>query len=179
MLKNLRNNFRYDWPLHFIMLLTGWLPDNVLFLRLRGALAKHFLGSCGKNFRVGRNVVLYNPSEIHIGSNVYIAYGAWLAAGGAIRIEDEAMLGPYTVLASANHTRENGSFRYSDPERLVISIGRGSWIGAHATIMAGVAIGKGSLVASGAIVSRGNYPDDAFLAGVPAVFKKIITDRQI
>lgn len=179
MIKNLIRNIRYDWPLHFVLLLTNWLPDNVIFLRLRGLLAKFFLGSCGKDFRLGRNITIYNSSLMHVGDNVYIAFGGWFAAGGVINIEDEVMFGPYVVLSAGNHTRSNGSFRYGGSERLDITIGRGSWVGAHSTILGGAFIGKGSLVASGATVTREIYPDDSFLAGVPAIIKKNkITDSE-
>lgn len=179
MIKNLLRNIRYDWPMHFVLLLTNWLPDNVLLMRVRGALASFFLGSCGKNLRMGRNITFYDSSSIRIGNNVYIAFGGWFAAGGVIQIDDEAIFGPYVVLAAGNHTRSNGSFRYGGSERLDITIGRGSWVGAHSTILGGASIGKGSLVASGATVTRGNYPDDSFLAGVPAVIKKNkITDSE-
>ncbi|MCO5259133.1 MAG: hypothetical protein M9916_03230 [Crocinitomicaceae bacterium] len=53
---NLIRLLRYDWPLHFVLLLTNWLPDNVVFLRLRGYLAHFFFLSCGKNLRLGRNL---------------------------------------------------------------------------------------------------------------------------
>jgi acetyltransferase-like isoleucine patch superfamily enzyme len=169
---------RYEWPLHIVILFTNWLPDNVFFFHARGFLMRPFFASCGKKFRVARNIAFYNPSEIHIGNDVFIAYGGWIAAGGWIRIADEVMFGPYVVLSASNHTRKEGSFRYGEPEMLNISIGRGSWIGAHATILGGVSIGSGTVVGSGATVVRGKYPDDSFLAGVPAVLKKKIVDRE-
>lgn len=167
---------RHDWPLHFVLLLTNWLPDNVVFLRLRGFLAKPFLGSCGKDLRLGRNITLYNPAHMHIGDHVYLAYGCWLLAADEVKIGDEVLFGPYTVLSSGNHSRMNGSFRFGEQKKKPIIVGHGSWIGAHATILGGATIGKGSLVASGATVVRGIYPDDAFLAGVPAVFKNKVKD---
>src|SRR5690348_14143761 len=113
---------RYDWPLHLVMLLANWLPDNVPLLRLRGLLIKPFLGSCGRNLRVGRNVTLYNPSRISLGNDVYIAYGCWFMAGGEISIGDEVMFGPYSVTVSANHTRAKGSFRFGSPRCSTIVI---------------------------------------------------------
>ena len=95
---------RYDLPLHFVLVLTNWLPDNVPFMRFRGWLASFFLAECGKNLTLGRNITLYNPSKIAIGSNVYIAYGCWLSATEKIVIEDEVLFGPYCVLTAGDHT---------------------------------------------------------------------------
>ena len=159
---------RYDWPLHFVLLLTNWLPDNVVFLRLRGLLASFFLGSCGNNLRLGRNITFYNPSRIHIGENVYIAFGCWFMAGEEISIGNEVLFGPYCVVVSSNHRRaENGSFRYGIPDKRPIYIGDGSWMAAMVTITAGSMIGKGSLVAAGSVVS-GTVPSDVMAGGVPA-----------
>ncbi len=168
---------RHDWPLHFILLFTNWLPDNVICLRLRGMLATPFFGSCGKNLLLGRNITFYNPSAFNLGRDIYIAYGCWLLSAGDVIIADEVMFGPYVVLAAGNHTRMAGSFRHGEAEKLKISVGRGTWVGAHSTIMAGALIGNGSLVASGATVLRGDYPENAFLAGVPAITKKVIQER--
>jgi len=48
---------RYDWPLHLVLLLTNTLPDNVLFMRLRGFLLRPFFKKCGHNFRVARGII--------------------------------------------------------------------------------------------------------------------------
>ena len=165
---------RYDLPLHFILFLTNWLPDNAPFLRLRGALAQPFFGTCGSNFRLGRNVTFYNPFRIHFGRDVYIAYGCWFLARDKIRIGNEVMFGPYVVLSTGNHTRLDGSFRFGPIKYLPISISDGAWIGAHSTILGGASLGKGCLVGSNACVTRGNVPDNAFVAGVPAGLKQIL-----
>src|SRR5690349_14042326 len=105
---------RYDWPLHIVLFLTNWLPDNVIFLRLRGTLSRPFLGSCGHTLNIGRNVNFYNPSLICLGSHVHVSYGCVFLADDRISVDDEVMLGPYCVLASGNHTRAGGSYRFGD-----------------------------------------------------------------
>jgi len=158
---------RHDWPAHFVCVFTNWLPDNVPFLRLRGAGLRPFLGSCGKNLRVGRNVTFYNPSQIFLGNDVFVAYGCWFMAGEKIRIGDEVMIGPYCVVSSSEHTRQGRSFRYGVQKSAPIVIGDGSWLAAHITVTAGVTIGSGALVAAGAVVSC-DVPDNVMAGGVPA-----------
>lgn len=164
---------RYDWPLHFVLFFTNWLPDNVIFLRLRGWLASHFLGACGNDLRIGRNVTFYNPSQVHFGKNIYIAYGCWFNAGAEIKLEDEVQVGPYCVIVSSDHTISGYSFRYSEPSRLPIHIGVGSWLGSHVVVTSGSRIGEGSAIAAGAIVVE-NIPDFCLAGGVPAkIIKKL------
>lgn len=167
---------RYDWPIHFVLLLTNWLPDNVIFLRLRGFLSGFFMGSCGENLRLGRNVTFYNPTGIHIGSNVYIAYGCWFVAGGQITIGNDVMFGPYVVISAGNHTRINQSFRSGSIEYLPVSVGSGTWVGSHVTLLGGACVGTGCLVGSNACVTKGNIPDNSFVAGVPAIVKKDLNE---
>src|SRR5215469_4640763 len=150
---------RYDWPLHLVLLLTNWLPDNVIFLRLRGALASPFFGACGKNLRLGRNLTFYNPSQMRLGSNIYIAYGCWFMSGGQIEIGDEVLFGPYCVVVASNHTRKDGSFRYGPTQDAPICIERGAWIAAQVAITAGSVVGHGTLVAAHAVVT-GTLPPD-------------------
>jgi len=162
---------RYDWPLHFILLLTNWLPDNVICIRLRGLLAKPFFKKCGKSLGIGRNVVFYNPSEIEIGNWVYIAYGCWFLSPMSIIIEDEVLLGPYNVISTANHTRRNNSFRFGPPEGGPITLKRGCWIGAHCTILPGTVIGVGTVVGANTVVS-GSVPDNSLYSGKLGEVKK-------
>lgn len=167
---------RFDWPLHFILLLTNWLPDNVIFFRLRGALARHFLGSCGSNLRLGRNVTLSNPSKIHLGSHIYIAYGCWFSSGDEIIVGDEALFGPYCVIVSAEHVRQQNSFRFGEPLNAKIVIGKGTLCASRVTVTAGTVIGDGTLIGSGAVVTT-NIPPNVMAAGVPARVLKVLSEE--
>ncbi len=159
---------RYDWPLHFVLLLTNWLPDNTVFLKFRGYLAHFFIGSCGHNLRIGRNIVFYNPQTIHLGTDVYIAYGSWFVGAEKIIIGDEVMFGPYCVVVAGNHTKTDGSFRFGQTNDKPIHIEKGTWIGAHVTITAGAHIGSGCLVGANSAVLSGSVPSNSLIAGNPA-----------
>lgn len=165
-MKNLIRLIRYDWPLHIVLVLTNWLPDNVVILRFRGFLARPFFNRCGANLRLGRNLTFYNPSKIAIGRDVYIAEGNWFAAGEEISIGKEVIFGPKSVITSSNHTRKDGSFRFGPPERSPITIGNGCWIAANCTITAGTSLGETVLVAANT-VTRGVIPNNVLYAGTP------------
>lgn len=165
---------RYDWPLHFVLLLTNWLPDNTPLLALRGFLAHFFLGSCGKNLRLGRNIAFYNPSKIHLGEDIYIAYGCWLMAEDTIYVDDKAILGPYCVIVTSNHELIGGLFQKDITKKAPIRVGKGSWLGAHVTVIGGAEIGVGSLVAAGAVVPNQKFNGHILLGGVPARLIKLL-----
>lgn len=167
---------RYDWPLHFVLLFTNWLPDNVIFLRLRGWLAQPFFGECGPDLRLGRHLTFYNPSRIKIGAHIYLAYGCMFLAGAEeIRIGDEVIMGPYCVLASEDHLRKNNSFRYGSTSTAPITVERGCWLGAHVVVTAGTTVGQGTLVAAGAVVTK-NIPDYVLAGGIPACVIKAVVE---
>lgn len=176
-MKYLSTYLRYDWPLHFVLLLTNWLPDNVIFLRLRGWLAHFFFGACGRNLRLGRRLTFINPKQISFGDNVYIAYGCWISAGEKVHLDHEVMLGPYCVITSINHQKAADSYRYGEDEVMPILIGQGSWVAAHCVITAGSNIGKGCLVAANAVVPKGEVPDNAMVGGTPARLIKWVEDE--
>jgi acetyltransferase-like isoleucine patch superfamily enzyme len=161
------NNLRYSLPLHFVLRLTNWLPDNVMFIRLRGRLARPFFKSCGSKLGLGRNITFYNPSNIEIGDDVYIAYGCWFNGSGGIKIESEVLFGPYGVIVTSNHTLLDKSYRFGAPVKEPIFIGKGAWIAAHVTILAGTIIGKGALIAANSVVSK-VVEDLTIMGGVPA-----------
>ena len=168
---------RYDWPLHVVMLLTSWLPNNTIFFFFFLALCRPFFAACGSNLRLGRNITFYDARSIRLGKNVYIAYGGVFLGDGEIVIEDEVMIGPYVVVAAANHTLKDGSFRFGEIKCSPVKIGAGSWIGAHTPIAGGAQIGKGCLIASNAAVASGRIPDGHLAGGVPArVIRKLSED---
>ena len=77
---------------------------------------------------------------------------------------------------SENHNYSNTEIpiRLQGVNRSGIIIGDDCWIGAKATILDGARIGNGCIVAAGAVVTKGEYPDYSILGGVPA---KIISSR--
>lgn len=82
-----------------------------------------------------------------------------------ITIEDGVFIAPHVVLATEFHP-EDPETRHSLLTKPII-IRRNAWIGANATILAGVTIGENAIVAAGAVVSK-DVPDNTIVGGVPA-----------
>ena len=81
------------------------------------------------------------------------------------------MIGHQVVLATLNH--DLNPERRGSMHAVPIAIGKNVWIGAHATVLAGVTIGDNAVIAAGAVVNR-DIPADTVAAGVPAkVIRKL------
>lgn len=170
---NLGIYLRYNWPVHFILLLTNWLPDNVIFYAFRGWLVKKFVAKCGKRLLVGRNVTIQNPAKVFLGSNVYLGYGTFLEGSEEIVIGDRVLVAPNCFLVSEDHVRVANSYFNDSIKPGPIRIEHDSWLGARVVVTAGSRIGSGTCVAAGAVV-HGDFPDDVLIGGVPArIIKKL------
>lgn len=109
------------------------------------------------------------PENVKIGRNVFINSNVLFMARGGITIEDDVQIAANTQLISNNH----------DPyERMVLTckpvlIKKGAWIGAGATILPGVCVGKYAIVGAGSVVTK-DVPDYAVAVGNPAKVIKIL-----
>ncbi len=114
----------------------------------------------GKNCVLGQNVNI--AGGVRIGDNVKIQNNVAVYTGTVI--EDDVFLGPSCVLTNVTNPRSQIN-RHSLYEKTLIR--RGATIGANATIVCGVTIGRYAFIAAGAVVTH-DVPDYAFIVGVPA-----------
>ncbi len=111
--------------------------------------------------------------NITIGKNVFINSGCCFQDQGGIEIGDDVLIGQQVVIATLNHDLIPQDRANMSPAP--VKICDDVWIGAHATILSGVTIGKGAVVAAGAVVTK-DVPPNAVVAGVPAKIIKIIKE---
>jgi UDP-2-acetamido-3-amino-2,3-dideoxy-glucuronate N-acetyltransferase len=124
----------------------------------------HFCHICeraelGENCNLGQNVMI--ASDVRVGRNVKIQNNVSVYSGTII--EDDVFLGPSCVLTNISNPRSQ-IVRRGVYERTLIR--RGATVGANATIVCGVTLGRYCLVAAGSVVTR-DVPDYALVAGVP------------
>ena len=175
-MKDWRTYLRYSLPLWLVALLTDWLPEHHLICKLRGALARPFLGSCGSGFELGSAVVILSPERLTVGNHVYVARGSWLNCIGEIELADEVIIGPYVVMSTLQYQAEDNSFKRGDAIARRIRIGRGTWLGSHVSVKAGVDIGAGNLVGANACVVS-DTPQLTMVGGVPAKLIRTLTHQ--
>jgi UDP-2-acetamido-3-amino-2,3-dideoxy-glucuronate N-acetyltransferase len=97
-----------------------------------------------------------------VGSNVKVQNNVAIYTGTVI--EDDVFLGPSCVLTNVSNPRSQVN-RHNLYEKTLIR--RGATIGANATIVCGVALGRYCFIAAGAVVTN-DVPDYALMKGVPA-----------
>jgi len=114
----------------------------------------------GENCILGQNV--YVASGVVIGNNVKIQNNVSIYTGAII--EDDVFLGPSCVLTNITNPRSQ-IVRHSLYEKTILR--RGATIGANATIVCGIELGRYSFVSAGAVVTK-SIPDYALVMGVPA-----------
>ena len=122
---------------------------------------------------LGRNCILskgvYIDSGVQVGNNVKIQNGISVYHG--VTLEDGVFCGPHCVFTNDRQPRAvnpDGSLKSTDDwvvsETLVQA---GASIGAHATIVCGVTIGRWAMIGAGAVVTR-TVPDYGLVYGNPA-----------
>lgn len=155
-------------------LLEGLFASLPGFLggKLRTWNYNFWLGGCGKNFYMGLRSRIQSPDAMFVGDNVGFNDNAWIAAnpkGGQIYIGNDVLIGPNCVLHTGNHVFKdrNKTIRSQKHEFGEIHISDDVWLAANVTVLKGVKIGKGAVVAAGSIVTK-NVADYAIVAGVPA-----------
>lgn len=120
----------------------------------------------GKNCNLGKSV--YIDTNVEIGNNCKIQNFATIYQG--VKIGNDVFIGPHVCFTNDIHPR---AFIWNK-ERLEKTIVRdGASIGANATIVAGITIGKYAMIGAGAVVTR-DVPDHGLVSGNPARLKGFV-----
>ncbi len=115
----------------------------------------------GEQCSLGQNVNISN--NVRIGNNVKIQNNVSVYEG--VELEDDVFCGPSCVFTNDLTPRTEFPKGKENYKRTLVR--KGASIGANATIVCGIVIGKYAMVAAGAVVTK-NVPDYALVAGVPA-----------
>jgi acetyltransferase-like isoleucine patch superfamily enzyme len=152
--------------------LTNHVVAHVPSFYLRHAWYRRVLGvRLGPRAAVhlGCYVWFYGPGQIRrgglsIGANTRINRDCCLDARGSLTIGENVSLSPDVTVLTAFHPIDDPQFRV---QTRPVTIEDYAFVGSRATILAGVRIGRGAVVAAGAVVTR-DVPPLAVVGGVPA-----------
>ena len=126
---------------------------------------------------IDETVAVFTPLYINYGKNtkigkkVFINFDCVFLDLGGITIEEGVLLAPKVSLLTEGHPLSPSERHALVPKP--IHIKKNAWIGANATILQGVTIGKNSVVAAGSVVSK-DVPDNVIVGGTPAKIIKEI-----
>jgi acetyltransferase-like isoleucine patch superfamily enzyme len=160
-----------DYLLHGVYLpvygLVKYLPSPVGDW-LRNWVTRPFILRFGK-VRIYEGVTFWYPYRIHIGNDVTLNEWVYLSGFGGLHIGNHVRIGHRTSIITSDHRYDDMSVPIHQQGLIFgeVVIEDDVWIGCNATILKGVRIGRGAIIAAGAVVTR-DVPANAIFGGVPA-----------
>ncbi len=145
----LANAFVSHIPFHLFRL---WYYRNVCTLKI------------GKNASILMRTTIVG-TDIQIGINSVINRNCLLDGRSGIKIGNNVSVSPDVHLITGSHDLNSERFKYIGKSIIIDDY---AWIGSRATILQGVSIGEGAVVAVGAIVTK-NVEPYTIVGGIPAV----------
>jgi maltose O-acetyltransferase len=105
--------------------------------------------------------------KLTIGQGCWFNVDCFFDLGASINIGDHVAIGHQVMILTTSHEIGPPEQRAAALETRPVRIESGAWLGARCTILPGVTIGAGAIVAAGAVVSRDVSPN-TMVVGIPA-----------
>jgi maltose O-acetyltransferase len=142
-----------------------------MLLRCAGLNLANTVCFCGRSWVFGRG-------------SLEIACGTWLSPGAVFYTHKDAKviigskcdIGPDVTFVVGSHLIGNSQRRAGAGTAKSIIIGDGTWIGARVTVLEGVTIGNGCVIAAGSVVHQ-DIEDNCLAAGIPAKIKRRLSEN--
>jgi galactoside O-acetyltransferase len=161
-------NEYYEWLEMFFSLFPGGIGG-----RVRRVFYKRHLKSLGVAGRFGIRGRIQCPQAVTLGDNVGLNDYYWIAANtdlnGYIHIGNNVLIGPYCIMHTGNHKylRIDMTIKAQGHSFSPIYIEDDVWVAARCTILAGVTLKRGSVIAAGTVVTK-STDEFSVWAGCPA-----------
>jgi len=156
------NFYRNYIPNHFI--------NKIPFYSIRHFIYRKVYGlKMGKGSSIHLHCFI-NRFNLKIGENTAINRKCYLDSRGGLEIGNSVCISPEVQIITAQHKVNDPNFTFITKP---VYINDYVWVGTRAIILPGVTLGKGCVVAAGAVVTK-SFPDFSVVGGVPA---KLISKR--
>lgn len=173
-MKSERNNIVFVYICKYCIGLNKFVPyiwDKLLAVIYKGAM-----GACGRGVMLRPATSIYKGlSNIYISDDVRIArYATIYTTNAKVFIGPKVGIAPYLKIISGNHRIDKiGHFMFDgdtdkrpeDDQDIIIE--GDNWFGISVTILSGVTVGRGTVVAAGAVLNK-SVPPYSIVGGVPA-----------
>ncbi len=149
--------------------ITTYVRMKYFFARLRSLQIGFRLDNFYKHIYLMPGCKFENVRDMQLGNYIFINHNTVFSTPHGMKIGNYVMIGPYSLFASVKHGFED----YQKPmifqpvSEAPITIENDVWIGAKVTVIGGVTIGNGAIVAAGAVVTKDVKPY-SIVGGVPA-----------
>ncbi|MGY1671003.1 acyltransferase [Geodermatophilus sp. SYSU D00710] len=155
-----------DWPgLGRDIVLNRLLASPLVPVPLRWRLLRAYGLEIAKS-RISPDVWI-GSSRLSVGEGTFINTGCFFNTSAPITIGARCNIAMQVLFTTSSHEPGDRSRRAGLNTAQPIVVGDGTWIGARATILPGVTIGEGCVIAAGAVVTEDCEPH-ALYGGVPA-----------
>jgi maltose O-acetyltransferase len=133
---------------------------------LRAAILRRMGVTVGEEVRVDPGVH-FSAGLVSIGARTYINVGCFIDGSGGVTIGERCAFGQRVDIITSSH--EIGGSEQRAGARILspVVIEDGCWLGAEATVLPGVTIARGCIIAAGALVTKSTVPDGLYV-GAPA-----------
>lgn len=102
---------------------------------------------------------------LSIGADAILSTGVRISASQSVRIERSCWIGDDVIIMDTDHHRADD--RDAEPKIAEVVIDEGAWLASRVIVLKGVRVGRGAVVAAGAVVTK-DVPEYTLAAGVPA-----------
>lgn len=175
-----------------ILKIDGWAAiENGVRLRFASNIRLHhgtyldqrvYLHACPGGIEIGANTIVMNGAVLHvynfrdmphshikIGADSLIGEYTVIRGQGGVQIGDRVYTSPHSQLIAVNHVFDDKAVSFTEQGITAkgIVVEDDVWIGSAAIITDGVRVGKGSIVAAGAVVTS-DVPPYTVVGGIPA-----------
>lgn len=150
---------------------------KIVFAFLNGILAgtnrfelkRKLLRSLGYEIGEGTKIVgpIYCSGKLSVGKNCWIGKNLFINGNGSVTIGDNCDISPEVIFQTGGHVIGSSERRAGKGIVYHTAIGNGCWIGARSTVLGGVKIGDGCIIAACACVCK-DVEQDSMVGGVPA-----------
>lgn len=152
----------------FILWLVGYIPSHTI--RNIFYTASGIKMGKGSTFHMGARFFL--PKNIEIGDGTIVGDHAFFDGRAKITIGKQVDIASQVMIYNSEHDLSDPTFKAIEEP---VSIGDYVFIGPRTIIMPGVKVGKGAVIAGGAVVTK-DVAENAIVGGVPA---KVIGERPL
>jgi maltose O-acetyltransferase len=121
----------------------------------------------GEGTQVRSRCTIAGPAPVSIGSDGYVSYQVSFDATGEITVGDRTYIASGVSIGTCTHEIGGAERRAGRQYPAPVRIGDGVWVGMNSTILPGVTIGSGCVIAAGAVVTADCEPQGLY-GGVPA-----------
>lgn len=152
--------------LHMLWELIDRVPLGIncaFSIPFRQIIAKKLFKKCGDGLVANEGIRFNFGNLIEVGDNVSWNHGCYFDSKGGIKFGSNCMITEYTKIFTHSHSEYDHMERTYAP----VEIGEYAKVYTACTVLPGVKIGKGAIVATGAIVTK-SVDDFTLVAGIPA-----------